>query len=214
MFTFYVCLHVNSSGVNQLMDWSFCPSVKCFTFGSVKVNPVWNTKSLFIFLLVIKLLLFISICVMTDRLTVDRDSWCCTWLRAGWCISCRWCCGVTCGGTPEVEAERPSLQVDFDSTDKRERETTPVAQLLVTWTCHIWTWPPPLCAYSIGVALLTSSSKHHGGTDWWPPLSAGSWTGLSISVFTVMSGQRPTVSYWDTTKTEETQWYTKPNYNI
>lgn len=45
--------------------------------------------------------------------------WCCTWLRAGWCDSCRWRCVVASGeGTPDVEAERPSLHTDFDSADE------------------------------------------------------------------------------------------------
>lgn len=39
-----------------------------------------------------------------------------TWLRTGWCDSCGWRWGVPPGeGTPEVEAERPSLHADFES---------------------------------------------------------------------------------------------------
>lgn len=41
-----------------------------------------------------------------------------TWLRTGWCDSCRWRWGVPPGeGTPDVEAERPSLHTDFESAE-------------------------------------------------------------------------------------------------
>lgn len=57
------------------------------------------------------------------------------------------------------------------------------------------------CSVVVVVATLTSSSRqHHGGTDRWPPHPAGNWTGLSFSVFAVMSGQRPAVSCSDTTR--------------
>lgn len=57
-----------------------------------------------------------------DRWQTNREEQvldrCVTWLRAGWWDSCRWRSAVPPGdGTPDVDADRPSLHTDFVSAE-------------------------------------------------------------------------------------------------